>query len=62
MIDVRRAVATDPARACVMQCGRPASGHRVDHRDLCAHCFIVVVEIIAHEFKRTVRELQDAER
>lgn len=45
-----------PAKApCVMQCGRDASPLRVDGRDLCAHCFIEVVEIVSHEFGRMRR-------
>lgn len=38
-----------PTARCVMQCGRLACGMRVDKRDLCAHCFMTVVEIVAHE-------------
>jgi hypothetical protein len=34
---------------CVMQCGRRGCGMRVDGKDLCAHCFIATVEIVAHE-------------
>lgn len=50
-----RTDSSESERPCVMQCGRPASGMRVDERELCAHCFIVTVEIVAHELGQMIR-------